>query len=142
CGRPASCPHERATVGHERVAGEVAAGVRAEEPRERPDVELGVALAAHRAVVHEDPVALALLCGVAVVVGRRRGDPVHAGARRRPAVRVGARTASLAALYAGRPVPPVIPIDDAKFTLRPQPCSRMCGYTACIAQSVPLTPES
>ena len=34
-----------------------------------------------------------------------------------------------------------MPIDDAKFTMRPHPCRRMCGYTACIAHSVPFTPE-
>ena len=59
----------------------------------------------------------------------------------RAAVRVIARIASFDALYAPKPVPPVMPIDDAKFTMRPQPCAFMCGYTACIAQSVPFTPE-
>ena len=63
-------------------------------------------------------------------------------AHSRAAVRVSARIASFDALYAANPVPPVMPIDDAKLTMRPHPCARMCGYTACIAHSVPLTPES
>ena len=34
---------------------------------------------------------------------------------------------------------PVMPAADTKFTMRPQPCAFMCGCTACIAHSVPLT---
>ena len=63
------------------------------------------------------------------------------GAHSRAAVRVSARIASFDALYAPKPRPPVMPIDDAKFTMRPQPCAAMCGYTACIAHSEPFTPE-
>ena len=37
--------------------------------------------------------------------------------------------ASFDALYAANPRPPVMPIDDAKFTMRPHPCCCMCGYT-------------
>src|SRR5438045_1613561 len=51
--RPGSRPHEVAAVDHERVAGEVAAGVGAEEVRDRADVGLGIAVAAHRARAHE-----------------------------------------------------------------------------------------
>ena len=48
-------------------------------------------------------------------------------AHSRAAVRVIARIASFEALYAANPRPPVIPIDDAKLTMRPQPCAFMCG---------------
>src|SRR4051794_6683962 len=86
-----SGPHERAAVGHERVAGEVATGVGTEEPRERPDVELGIALAFHRAVLDEDPIALALLGRFAVVRRRRRRDRVDDDAVDRPLARRRAR---------------------------------------------------
>ena len=104
------------------MAGEVAAGVGAQEPGERADVELGIALAFHRAVLDEDPVALALLAGLAVMRRRGRCDRVHDDAVGRPlaaAVRVSARIASFDALYAAKPAPPVMPIDDAKLTTPP-----------------------
>ena len=52
---------------------------------------------------------------------------IPSGAHSRAAVRVSARTASFDALYAPKPLPPVMPIDDAKFTMRPHPWSRMWG---------------
>src|SRR5205085_521422 len=58
------------------------------------------------------------------------------------AVRLTARIASFEALYAPNPWKPTIPIDEAKLTMRPQPCAFICGYTACIAQTVPFTPEA
>src|SRR3954454_2208185 len=57
----------------------------------------------------------------------------------RAAVRVRARIASFDALYGPYPAMPVMPAAEAKFTMRPQPCAFMCGYTACIAHKVPLT---
>ena len=89
--RRCSRPHERAAVGHERVTGEVTAGVGAQEPRDRSDVELGIALALHRTVLDEDAIALALLRGFAVM--RRRGgrDRVHDDPVGAPLARRGAR---------------------------------------------------
>ena len=37
---------------------------------------------------------------------------------------------------------PVTPAAEAKFTIRPQPADFMCGWTACMAHSVPFTPDS
>src|SRR5680860_399731 len=66
------------------MAGHVTARVGTEEPRDRGDVELGVALAAHRAALDELPVALALGGGLAVM-GRGGGrDHVHADPIRAP----------------------------------------------------------
>src|SRR2546430_571113 len=90
-GRSPLRPHERAAVGHERVAREISARIAAEEQGDRRDVELGIALALHRAVLDEDAIPLALLPGGAVVRGGRRRDRVDDDPVQSPLARGGAR---------------------------------------------------
>src|SRR5205814_9794649 len=69
----------------------VPARIGAQEPRDRPDVELGIALALHRTVLDEDSIALALLARLAVMGRRGRRDGVHDDPVGAPLARGGAR---------------------------------------------------
>ena len=59
------------------------------------------------------------------------------GAHSRAAVRVSARSASLAALYSSEPMCALIPLRLHMLMTRPQPFSFMCGNAARIAQYGP-----
>ena len=59
------------------------------------------------------------------------------GAHSRAAVRVSARSASLAALYSSEPMCALTPLRLTMLTTRPQPRSFMWGSAACIAQNGP-----
>ena len=59
------------------------------------------------------------------------------GAHSRAAVRVRARSASLAALYSRVPMCALTPFRLQTLITRPQPRARMCGKAARIAQNGP-----
>ena len=123
--RPRRTVDVRAAVDEERVAGEVAAVGARQEHRDRRDVGVGVAEAAHRV----RGVGRDLELGIAQQRPRSEAAVFAAGqitlavmpycAHSRAAVRVKARSASFAELYSAVPMCALTPFSEHMLTIRP-----------------------